>query len=160
MSPVSVKPNTAKNQVAHIDLKQLDPLDDALALMYFGWRGMTRGADEYLATVGLSRVHHRILYTVLRSDGITMSDLLAILRISKQALHRPMKQLLDDGYVAVTRDPARHRYKILRLTPAGRAVERTASGHERKIMERAFKKAGAGSQAAWSAVMAEAARDI
>ncbi|WP_286144082.1 MarR family winged helix-turn-helix transcriptional regulator [Bradyrhizobium sp. NFR13] len=159
MSPSSMKPNTARNQVNVVDLKKLDPLDDALALMYFGWRGMTRAADEYLATVGLSRVHHRILYAVLRGDGITMSDLLAILQISKQALHRPMKQLLDEGYVAVKRDPARHRFKILELTPAGRAVERIASGYERKIMARAFKKAGAGSQAAWSAVMEEAARD-
>lgn len=141
------------------DLKKLDPFDDALALMYFGWRGMTRAADDYLATVGLSRVHHRILYTVLRRDNITMSDLLAILQISKQALHRPMKQLLDAGYIAVKRDPARHRFKLLELTAAGRAVERIASGHERKVMARAFKKAGAGSEAAWSAVMAEAARD-
>ena len=159
MSPSPRKPSIAVSQVNDIDLKKLDPLDDALALMYFGWRGMTRAADEYLATVGLSRVHHRILYAVLRGEGITMSDLLAILQISKQALHRPMKQLLDEGYVDVKRDPARHRFKLLELTPAGRAIERTASGLERKIMARAFKKAGAGSQETWSAVMAEAASD-
>ncbi len=159
MSRSVAKPGTSGPQIQDIALKKLDPLDDALALMYFGWRGMTRAADDYLATVGLSRVHHRILYTVLRSDDITMSDLLAILQISKQALHRPMKQLLDEGYVAVKRDPARHRFKLLELTPAGRAIERIASGHERKVMARAFRKAGAGSQAAWSAVMAEAARD-
>lgn len=159
MSRPVAKPGAARLQVHDITLKKLDPLDDALALMYFGWRGMTRAADDYLATVGLSRVHHRILYTVLRSDGITMSDLLAILQISKQALHRPMKHLLDEGYVAVKRDPARHRFKLLELTPAGRAIERIASGHERKVMARAFRKAGAGSEAAWSAVMAEAARD-
>src|SRR3954470_21089116 len=141
------------------DLSRLDPLDDALALMYFGWRGMTRAADDYLATIGLSRVHHRILYTIARADNLTVSDLLTILQISKQALHRPMTQLLDAGYVSADRDPARHRFKLLGLTPAGRAVERIASGHERKVMARAFKKAGAGSQAAWSAVMAEAARD-
>lgn len=141
------------------DLSRLEPLDDALALMYFGWRGMTRAADDYLATIGLSRVHHRILYTIARADNLTVSDLLTILQISKQALHRPMTQLLDAGYVTADRDPARHRFKLLGLTPAGRAVERVASGHERKVMARAFKKAGAGSQAAWSAVMAEAARD-
>jgi DNA-binding MarR family transcriptional regulator len=141
------------------DLSRLEPLDDALALMYFGWRGMTRAADDYLATIGLSRVHHRILYTIARADNLTVSDLLTILQISKQALHRPMTQLLDAGYVTADRDPARHRFKLLGLTPAGRAVERVASGHERKVMARAFKKAGAGSQAAWSGVMAEAARD-
>ncbi|WP_334485937.1 hypothetical protein [Bradyrhizobium algeriense] len=34
-------------------------MDDALELMYFGWRGMTLAADEYLGTLGLSRAHHR-----------------------------------------------------------------------------------------------------
>jgi len=159
MSLLTSTKSLARDRIEKIDLKKLDPLDGTLALMYFGWRGMTRAADDYLASVGLSRVHHRILYAVLRGDNITMSDLLAILQISKQALHRPMKQLLDEGYVAVKRDPARHRFKLLELTPAGRAVERIASGHERKVMARAFKKAGAGSQAAWSAVMAEAAQN-
>jgi DNA-binding MarR family transcriptional regulator len=159
MTVSAAKPGVARNPFDNAGLKKIDPLDDALALMYFGWRGMTRAADDYLVTVGLSRVHHRILYAVLRADNITMSDLLAILQISKQALHRPMRQLLDAGYVAVKRDPARHRFKLLELTPAGRAVERVASGLERKVMARAFKKAGAGSQATWSAVMAEAARE-
>lgn len=159
MTTPAAKPRATRARVSNVDLKKLDPFDDALALMYFGWRGMTRAADDYLATIGLSRVHHRILFTVLRSENVTMSDLLAILQISKQALHRPMKQLQDMGYMAVKRDPARHRFKLLELTPAGRAIERTASGLERKIMARAFKKAGAGSQETWSAVMAEAARD-
>lgn len=158
MSRPAAKPGGAGKLVTMIDLKQLDPLDDALALMYFGWRGMTRAADDYLVTVGLSRVHHRILYTVLRGDNVTMSDLQAILQISKQALHRPMKQLLDEGYVSVKRDPTRHRFKLLELTPAGRAIERVASGLERKIMARAFKKAGAGSQETWSAVMVATAQ--
>lgn len=142
------------SQVNTIDLKKLDPLDDALTLMYYGWLGMTRGADDYLATMGLGRVHHRILYAIARRDGITITDLLAILRISKQALHRPMKQLLDQALVATTRDPARHRYKILSLTEAGRAVEHEASSRERQVMAAAFEQVGPEGRKAWAAVMA------
>lgn len=143
-----------------IVLEKIHPDDEALELMYFGSRGMTRRADEYLATMGLSRVHHRILYSVARGNGPTVTDIIAILSISKQALHRPLKQLLDKSYVTMARDPARHRFKILSLTPSGRKVEQRASELERQVMRRAFSKVGDEGRQAWLAVMAEAARDL
>ncbi|MFX8246752.1 helix-turn-helix domain-containing protein, partial [Acinetobacter baumannii] len=76
-------------------LAKIHELDPALELMFFGWRGMTDKADAYLATVGLSRVHHRILYVSARKPDVTVGSLQEILGISKQALHRPLKHLLD-----------------------------------------------------------------
>lgn len=125
--------------------------------MYFGWRGMTREADRYLATVGLTRVHHRILYSIARGNDLTMSDLLTILDISKQALHRPMAMLIESGYVTVQRHPTMHRFKTLQLTTAGRKVEHQASEHERRVMSRAFAASGARAPRAWADVMREAA---
>ncbi|MFY0573540.1 MarR family winged helix-turn-helix transcriptional regulator [Cystobacter fuscus] len=110
------------------------------------------------ATLGLSRVHHRILYAIARREGITITDLLEILGVTKQALHRPMKQLIDGGYVVTGRDPSRHRYKVLALTPAGQAVEHRASSHEREVMRRAFEHVGHSGRDARSAVMAAIAR--
>jgi DNA-binding MarR family transcriptional regulator len=148
----------AKPRVSPIRLSSIHPADDALELMYFGSRGMTRRADEYLATLGLSRVHHRILYTVARGRGMTVTDLLAVLSLSKQALHRPMKQLVEQDYVVISRDPARHRFKNLNLTARGRKVEEKASGFERQVMMRAFEKVGEAGRTAWKAVMAEVAK--
>jgi DNA-binding MarR family transcriptional regulator len=149
-----------KTRSGSIGLGKIHPEDDALELMYFGSRGMTRRADEYLATLGLSRVHHRILYTIARGGGMTVTDLLAVLSVSKQALHRPMKQLVEQGYVAISRDPARHRFKILNLTARGKKVEERASEFERQVMKRAFIKVGEAGQKAWKAVMAEAATEL
>jgi|ERR1700756_339023 DNA-binding MarR family transcriptional regulator len=152
--------SSIKARNSAIVLEKIEPDDEALELMYFGSRGMTRRADEYLATIGLSRVHHRILYSVARGNGPTVSDLIAILSISKQALHRPLKQLLEMEFVSMARDPARHRFKILSLTPGGRKVETRASELERQVMRRAFAKVGSEGKRAWLAVMAEAARDL
>jgi len=149
-----------KTRAGTIELGKIHPEDDALELMYFGSRGMTRRADEYLAALGLSRVHHRILYTIARGGGMTVSDLLAVLSVSKQALHRPMKQLVEQNYVAITRDPARHRFKILHLTARGKKVEEKASECERQVMKRAFAKVGESGKKAWKAVMAEAATEL
>ena len=145
-------------RVNRLDLKQLEPLDDALELMFFGLKGMTREADAFLASHGLSRVHHRILFVIARRDGVTVGELLANLGVSKQAMHRPMKQLLDGGYVAVSRDPTRHRFKALHLTELGRTTEHEASARERAVMAAAFAEAGDGARPAWSAVMAAVSR--
>ena len=134
-------------------LVKLHELDAALELMYYGWRGMTLAADQYLATLGLSRAHHRILYVVARQPDISIGTLIETLGISKQALNRPLSQLLQRKLLAARRSPEQHRSKLLQVTAEGRRVEQRASGHERKIMREAFDRVGAPGAAGWMAVM-------
>ena len=134
-------------------LNKLHDLDAALELMYYGWRGMTLAADRYLATLGLSRAHHRILYVVARQPEISIGALTETLGISKQALNRPLSQLLQRKLVTAIRSPKQHRSKLLQLTAEGRRVEQRASGHERKVMREAFDRVGSPGAAAWMAVM-------
>lgn len=138
-------------------LAKIHELDPALELMFFGWRGMTEKADAYLATVGLSRVHHRILYVIARKPDVTVGSLQEILGISKQALHRPLKHLLDQNLVVSNRDADQHRYKILALTSAGEKIEHRASEFERRVMKKAFTDVGASGASAWMRVMASIA---
>ncbi len=135
-------------------LEKLHDLDAALELMYYGWRGMTLEADEYLAEQGLSRPHHRILYVVARRPDIAIGSLLEVLGISKQALSRPLNLLVERKLVTSKRSPAQHRSKLLRLTAAGQRIEQRASDHERNVMRQAFDRVGASGAAAWMAVMA------
>lgn len=134
-------------------LDKLHDLDAALELMYYGWRGMTLEADEYLAEQGLSRPHHRILYVVARRPDIAIGSLLEVLGISKQALSRPLNLLVERKLVTSKRSPAQHRSKLLRLTAAGQRIEQRASDHERNVMRQAFDRVGASGAAAWMAVM-------
>jgi DNA-binding MarR family transcriptional regulator len=136
------------------DLKKLDPLDDALELMFFGWSGLIRKAEVYFASIGLTRTHRRILYIIARHEGVTIGNIQLILGISKQALHRPMKQLLEEKFVVAIRNPKSHRFKMLHLTPKGRKAEAKASSHERRIMNKAFMQVGNSSRKAWSEIMA------
>ncbi len=137
-------------------LATLDPLDDVLELMYYGLKGMTRDADAFLAPLGLGRAHHRILFVICRTDGVTVGDLASTLGITKQALHRPMRDILMGGLATLERHPDRWRFKVIRLTERGREVEREASDRERAAMRQAF-DVEPGSRAVWSAVMARVA---
>jgi DNA-binding MarR family transcriptional regulator len=134
-------------------LDKVHDLDAALELMYYGWRGMTLSADQYLATLGLSRPHHRILYVVARQPDISIGSLIDVLGISKQALNRPLGLLLQRELMTSKRSPEQHRSKLLRLTPAGQRIEQRASGYERKVMREAFDRVGQSGAAAWMAVM-------
>ncbi|OAF17605.1 MarR family winged helix-turn-helix transcriptional regulator [Bradyrhizobium neotropicale] len=147
-------PKTSQAAGLHrASLKKLHDLDAALELMYYGWRGMTLEADEYLAKLGLSRPHHRILYVVARRPDIAIGSLLEILGISKQALNRPLNLLLERKLLTSKRSPEQHRSKLLRLTDAGQRIEKNASDHERKVLRAAFDRVGEPGAAAWMAVM-------
>lgn len=144
-------------RVSRLTLKSFDELDGALELMYFAPKGLTRQADEMLAKQGLSRAHHRIIFVIARRDGVTVGELQANLGISAQALHRPLKQLLDGGHVVATRDPTRHRYKALHLTKRGTRVEHEASECERTVMREAFARASKEGRKQWQLIMSAVA---
>jgi len=134
-------------------LTKLHDLDAALELMYYGWRGMTLMADQYLATLGLSRPHHRILYVVARQPDISIGELIEVLGISKQALNRPLSLLLQRDLLTSRRSVEQHRSKLLRLTEAGKRIEQRASNYERKVLREAFDRVGPPGAVAWMAVM-------
>lgn len=139
-------------------MRELHPLDGALLLMHFAFRGLVVKADQHLEKHGLSRVHHRILYVLARTDGISVGGLLETLGVTKQALHRPMKYLQENDYVTAERDAVEHRVKLLRLTPKGIRMERAASDYERAAMQAALGRLAPTDQKAWREVMIALAR--
>jgi DNA-binding MarR family transcriptional regulator len=137
-----------------IDPSRESELYAALELLFFGYREFTSHPDEVLATRGLQRVHHRILYFVGRNPGITVNGLLGVLGVSKQALHGPLKRLAELGLVASDVDAADRRARCLSLTTSGAELEQELSASQCELMEAVFSAAGAEKEAAWREVMA------
>lgn len=133
-------------------------LNAALEAIYFGFRGVTARPDERLAALGLSRVHHRILYFVGRHPGSSVNDLLAVMSVTKQYLHRPLQRLIEAEYVRAGVDCADRRIKRLRLTRTGAALERALSGDQRRRLRKVFEEAGPAAEAGWRRVMMLLAR--
>ncbi len=94
-------------------------MNEALEALHFAFRAITAHPDERLEDLGYSRVHHRILYFVGRNPGSSVNELLGIMRVSKQYLHRPLRQLVEDGYIQSRQDSRDRRVKRLRLTSKG-----------------------------------------
>ena len=96
-------------------------------LLFFAYRDFTTVADKVLEELGLGRAHHRALHFIGRNPGITVSGLLAILRITKQSLARVLNALVDQGYVAQAPGFEDRRLRLLTLTEAGQALEQRCS---------------------------------
>ena len=113
-----------------------------IEFLFFAHGALWRAIDARLAENGLGRAHYRALYFIARRPGLTITDLLALLGITKQSLGRVIKDL-DERALLTTRPGNRdRRQKELRLTDAGRAVEAAIFGQLRDAMSRAYTHAG------------------
>ena len=118
------------------------PLREAMELLFFGYRQFTAGPDGILADYGFGRAHHRVIYFVGRHPGITVSDLLAILAITKQSLSRVLRDLRGGDFVRQQMDPDDLRRRRLFLTVRGSDLERRLVGHQAEFLGAAFAAAG------------------
>jgi DNA-binding MarR family transcriptional regulator len=111
-------------------------------LLFFGYRDFTNVADQVLEELDLGRAHHRALHYIGRNPGITVSGLLAILRITKQSLARVLNALVDQGYVGQAPGFEDRRLRLLTLTEKGQALEQRLFAAQRDKIAQAYQVAG------------------
>ena len=111
-------------------------------LLFFAYRDFTAAADQVLAELGLGRAHHRVLHFIGRNPGISVGELLGILRITKQSLARVLSTLVEQGLVTQASGRTDRRQRLLHLTDAGRALERRLFEAQRERLLAAFREAG------------------
>ena len=128
-------------------------LHQAIEQFYFGYRTFTELPDKLLAQRGLGRVHHRILYFVGHNPDIAINALLGILKISKQALNAPLKQLVKMELITVTTAEYDQRVRQLSLSPAGKKLESQLTDTQIQLLQQVFQQLGKETETAWLQVM-------
>ncbi|MEK9846171.1 MAG: MarR family transcriptional regulator, partial [Rhodospirillaceae bacterium] len=71
------------------------------------------------------------------------SDLLSILRITKQSLSRVLSKLIQDGFITQKSGVQDRRRRLLSLTIKGEELERRLTLNQRERVARAYREAGA-----------------
>lgn len=113
-----------------------------MELIYFGYSHLTRSIDRDLSRQGLGRAHHRALYFIARKPNLTVSELLALLAITKQSLGRVLNELTTRELVEIRAGERDRRQRLLRLTPAGTTMEASLFEAARQKMASAYARAG------------------
>lgn len=88
-----------------------------------------------------------------RQPGISVSELLAVLAISKQAAHRPPKDLEMRGLVAIEPDAQDKRMRRIVTTDEGAALEGRLTGEQMQLLKRAFEGADDAAVRNWGDIL-------
>ena len=119
-----------------------EELRRSIELMFFAYRDFTSEADSVLAEKNMGRAHHRAIYFIGRHPGITVSDLLTILCITKQSLSRVLSGLMNNGYVIQRLGATDRRQRLLYLTEKGNALESRLTSVQGRRFAAAYREAG------------------
>jgi DNA-binding MarR family transcriptional regulator len=137
--------NTMEKYVnmADINAKLTDAeASELVEMLFFAYRDFVADADASLAELSFGRAHHRVLHFVGRSPGMTVAQLLDILRITKQSLSRVLKDLLEQGYVMQKEGPEDRRQRLLYLTDEGTVLWQKLIGPQMQRFREAARHLG------------------
>lgn len=147
---VSTYLRSAKSEAATSTLaaagKGGEPLVDLIELFFFAYRNFVSDPDEILGGIGFGRAHHRVLHFVNRHPGMRVTDLLDILRITKQSLGRVLRELVDQGFIDSRAGSSDRRQRLLHLTPKGEALAREFVAIQSRRIEGALAECGDGAR--------------
>ena len=119
-----------------------EELRRGIEMMFFAYRDFTGEADSILAEQNMGRAHHRAIYFIGRNPGITVSELLSILKITKQSLSRVLSALVETGHVVQHTGPEDRRQRLLYLTDTGNALEARLTEVQGRRFAKAYREAG------------------
>ena len=120
-----------------------EELRRGIEMMFFSYRDFTGEADAILAEQDMGRAHHRAIYFIGRHPGITVSDLLGILNITKQSLSRVLSGLMKNGFVRQKTGVTDRRQRLLYLTETGVELEARLTTLQGRRFAAAYREAGA-----------------
>jgi DNA-binding MarR family transcriptional regulator len=132
-----------------------DEVRQGIELLFFAYRDFTAEPDAILAQFGFGRAHHRVIHFVGRHPQMTVSELLGILRITKQSLNRVLGHLVRQEFIQQRPGPHDRRQRLLELTHKGRELERRLSEPQRARIANAYRRAGAQAVGGFRKVMLE-----
>ena len=127
-------PESIKQPITSDDIDELETIE----LLFFAYRDFISDPDRILQNLGFGRAHHRTLYFVSRNPGMTVAELLSILKITKQSLARVLRQLIDSNYILQTEGTNDRRKRLLFVTNKGKDLVLALSEPQSNRIQNAF----------------------
>ena len=130
----------AEQRPGPLTVEEPEPMFVLIELLFFAYRDFVADPDRILENIGFGRAHHRVLHFVDRQPGLTIAELLDILRITKQSLSRVLKELLDQNYVEQRAGVSDRRQRLLYPTNEGRRLARDLARLQTERFTRALSR--------------------
>ena len=97
-------------------------LKEFIEKLFIGYRESFGDAKKTLDKYSLGIAHHKVIHIISVHEGITISNLLKKLKVTKQSLNRILNDLVKFNIVSFIKDEKDSRMKHIHLTKKGEEV--------------------------------------
>ena len=88
-----------------------DQLKEFIEKLFMGYRESFSDAKKILNKYSIGIAHHKVIHLLSIYKGITISELLKKLKITKQSLNRVLKDLIKLDAISFKKDTERYKIK-------------------------------------------------
>ena len=115
-----------------------DDLKQYIEKIFLGYRETVSDARNVLNKYSLGVAHNKVIHLISLYKGITISDLLKKLKVTKQSLNRVLKDLINLKAIKYEKDQIDTRIKHVYLTDEGEKVFNEIFSVQKKRIYKAF----------------------
>jgi len=115
-------------------------LKELIEKLFISYRESFSDAKKTLDKYSIGIAHHKVLHLLSLYEGITISELLQKLKVTKQSLNRVLKDLIKLDTVSFKKDQQDTRIKHVFLNNKGKGLSEEIFLIQKKRIHRAFLK--------------------
>ena len=115
-----------------------DDLKQYIEKIFLGYRETVSDARNVLNKYSLGVAHNKVIHLISLYKGITISDLLKKLKVTKQSLNRVLKDLINLKAIKYENDQIDTRIKHVYLTDEGEKLFNEIFSVQKKRIYKAF----------------------
>ena len=115
-----------------------DDLKQYIEKIFLGYRETVSDARKVLNKYSLGIAHNKVIHLISLYKGITISDLLKKLKVTKQSLNRVLKDLINLKAIKYEKDQIDTRIKHVYLTDEGEKLFNEIFSVQKKRIYKAF----------------------
>ena len=117
-----------------------DQLKDLIEKLFIGYREIFSDSKKILEKYSIGLAHNKVIHLISMYEGITISELLAKLKITKQSLNRVLKDLIKLNVIIFKKDEKDTRIKHVFLNENGIKLFNEIFSMQKKRIYNAFLK--------------------
>ena len=115
-----------------------DDLKQYIEKIFLGYRETVSDARNVLNKYSIGVAHNKVIHLISLYEGITISELLRKLKVTKQSLNRVLKDLINLKAIKYEKDQVDTRIKHVFLTEEGQKLFNEIFSAQKKRIYQAF----------------------
>ncbi len=115
-----------------------DDLKQYIEKIFLGYRETVSDAKNVLNKYSIGVAHNKVIHLISLYEGITISELLRKLKVTKQSLNRVLKDLINLKAIKYEKDQVDTRIKHVFLTEEGEKLFNEIFSAQKKRIYQAF----------------------